>query len=131
MDIALAVELDSGAILPIHIPDAVAVGVRLEAIEAIVARRYDELEPEERQLVDYAHRYARGAVDDDAYAGMRERFGDRGAVEFNVLLGFLVMTIRLWAALGLPEPTDAEIAAQIDDIRSGRIELPDPNARIG
>jgi alkylhydroperoxidase family enzyme len=131
MDIALAVELGSNAILPIHVPDALAVGVRPEAIEALLRRRQDELTDDERQLVSFARQFVAGDVTDESYAELRERFGERGALEFTVLLGFLLMTIRLWQALGVPEPTDEEIDALLRDLRSGAASLPDPDARIG
>jgi len=131
MDLVLARELGSNSILPIHIPDALAVGVRPDAVTAIFERREDDLTEDERQLATYARDFVAGAVTDDAYARLRSRFGDRGAVEFTVLLGFLLMTIRLWQALGVPEPTDAEIRELIDDLRAGRTGLPDPTARIG
>ena len=62
---------------------------------------------------------------------LSDRFGDRGAVEFTVLVGFLLVTIRLWQALGVPEPSAEEIAALLDALRNGAIPLPDPEARIG
>jgi len=52
IDIVLGVDLRSNAILAVHIPDALAVGVRLEAIEALVGGDDDALLPEERELVD-------------------------------------------------------------------------------
>jgi alkylhydroperoxidase family enzyme len=131
MDIALAVALGSNAILPIHIPDALAVGVRPEAIEALLAGRDDELTDDERQLVTYAREFVSGAVSDESSAGLRARFGERGAVEFTVLVGFLLMTIRLWQAFGLPEPTDAEMLVLLRELREGTAPLPDAQARIG
>jgi hypothetical protein len=41
------------------------------------------------------------------------------------------MTIRLWQALGVPEPTSQEVKALLQDIESGSQGLPDPDARIG
>ncbi len=131
MDIALAVALGSNAILPIHIPDALAVGVRPQAIEALLARRDADLTDGERQLVTYAREVVAGTVSDESHAALRERFGERGAVEFTVLVGFLLMTIRLWQALGLPEPSDAEMRTLLDDLREGKEPLPDSRARIG
>ena len=130
MDLALAAELGSGAILPIHIPDALAVGVRAAAVEALLGEGGD-LDADERELVEYARAFVHGTVDDERYAAMRERFGERGAVEFTVLLGFLLMTIRLWQALGVPEPDAEELAALLAAMRDGSLELPDPGARIG
>lgn len=131
MDIVLAADLDSNSILPIHIPDALAVGVRPEAVEALLHDREDELTNEEAALVEYARQVVGGTVTDESYAAIERRFGRRGAVEFTVLIGFLLMTIRLWQALGVSEPTDGEIDNLLTEIRSGAVELPDPDARIG
>jgi len=131
MDLALAHELRGSAILPIHIPDAVAVGVRPAAVEAVLAGDDAALTEDERQLVEYARSFARGEVGDEQYARIRDRFGARGAVEFTVLLGFLTMTIRLWQALGVPEPTPVELEALLQSLRDGTLELPDAAARIG
>jgi 4-carboxymuconolactone decarboxylase len=131
VDIVLGVDLRSNAILAVHIPDAIAVGVRPEAIEALLDGRADELTADERQVVDYTRAVDAGTVDDALYEAIRRRFGDRGAVELTVLIGFLVMTIRLWNALGVPEPDDGEIRDLLAGLRAGTIAAPDPSARIG
>ncbi|HKP16872.1 MAG TPA: hypothetical protein VJT84_00245 [Gaiellaceae bacterium] len=131
MDILFAAELDCNAILPIHLPDAVAVGVRLEAIESLLRGKEGELLDDEKGLVAYGREFIEGRVTDDSYAAIRKRFGERGAVEFTILLGFLLMTLRLWQALGVPEPTDQEVDSLLDGLRSGTVPLPDPHARIG
>jgi hypothetical protein len=81
--------------------------------------------------VAYARQFVAGAITDDSYAALVTRLGDRGAVEFTGLIGFLLMTIRLWQALGVPEPTSDEIRRLLDDIEAGTHPLPDPGARIG
>jgi 4-carboxymuconolactone decarboxylase len=131
VDIVLGVDLRSNAILAVHVPDAIAVGVRPEAIEALLDGRDGDLTADERQLVDYARAVDAGTVDDATYEAIRRRFGERGAVELTVLIGFLVMTIRLWNALGVPEPDDGEIRDLLAGIRAGAIAPPDPAARIG
>ena len=131
MDIVLAVDLGSNAILQVHIPDAVAVGVPCETIRALIEGRDHELGRDDAQIVAYARQVVGGAVTDASYAALVERFGARGAVELTALIGFLLMTIRLWQALGVPEPTPEEIHELLDDVESGSSSLPDPGARIG
>jgi hypothetical protein len=131
MDIALAVGLGSNAILPVHIPDALAVGVRPDAVESLLTRSDEDRTDDERQLVHYARGVVDGGVSDESYGALRERLGERGAVEFTVLVGFLLMTIRLWQAFGLPEPSDDEMLALLHDLRQGTTTLPDAGARIG
>ena len=131
MDISLAVDLASNAILPIHIADALAVGVRPEAIDALLHRHEEDLNEEERELVAYARHFVAGTVTDDMYASLEKRLGGRGAVEFTVVVAFLLMTIRLWQALGVPEPSDGEVDVLFGNLVSGATALPDPSARIG
>jgi alkylhydroperoxidase family enzyme len=131
VDIVLGTDWGYNGIFTVHIPDAIAVGVRPEAIEAIRSGREDELLPEERQIVEYARAVVTGEVTDERYAAMCERMSPRGALEFTIFIGFLAMTIRLWQAVGVPNPDDEEIDALVRDLVEGRIDIPDPAARIG
>jgi alkylhydroperoxidase family enzyme len=131
VDMVLATDLDYNGILDVHVPDALAVGVRPEAIEAVRKGREGELTDEERQIVDYARQVINGAVTDESYAALVERLGRRGAVEFTIFVGFLLMTVRLWQALGVPDPTDEEIDELFRGLVEGTISIPDPKARIG
>ena len=115
----------------VHIPDAFAVGVRPEAIEALRSGSEQELTADERQLAGYARAVANGAVSDELYASIRERFGERGAVEFTLFCCFLLMTLRAWQALGVPDLTEQETDDLIRGLREGTIETPSPSARIG
>ena len=115
----------------LHVPDGLAAGVRLEAIDAIRAGRAEELTSDERQLVDYIRAVERGTVTDEAFAGLERRLGRRGAVEYTIFIAFLIMTIRLHQALGFPDPPDEAIDGLLDEFRTGARELPDFTARIG
>jgi hypothetical protein len=115
----------------VHLPDAFAVGVRPEAIAALRAGRDDELTANEREIAAHARDVANGTVTDESYAAIRRRLGDRGAIEFTIFCAFLVMTIRLWQALGVPDLTVEEVDRLFDGLCDGTIEIPDPRARIG
>lgn len=129
-DMVLSTDFGDTAILALHIPDALAVGVRLEAIEAIRAGRLEELTEAEAELVDYVRRVVRGEVDDAAWAAMERRFGERGAVEYTAFACWLMCTMRLWQAFGVPGPRQEDIDAMLADFRTGRRTAPDPSARI-
>ena len=131
VDIVLSVDLKYNAILAVHIPDALAVGVRIEAIDAIRTGRDDRLTAEELTIARYARAVAEGRSDDDLFQAMVGKLGLRGAIEFTVFIAFLVATLRLWQALGVSDPSNEDIDRMLDDLRSGRKPLPDPNRRIG
>lgn len=115
----------------VHIPDCFAVGVRPEAIDALRSGREHELTAHERLIVSHARHVAAGTVTDEAWEAARAHFGERGAIEFTVFCGFLLMTLRLWQALGVPDMEDPEVDALVAGLRDGTIPVPAPDARIG
>jgi hypothetical protein len=131
VDMVLAKDFGYNGILDVHIRDAIAVGVRPEAIDAIRKEREGELTDDERQIVDHTRRVTTGTVTDESYAALVERLGRRGALEFTVFVGFLIMTVRLWQALGVPDPSDEEIDQLFRGLVDGTVDVPSPDARIG
>lgn len=131
VDVVFSVDFGYNAILYLHIPDAIACGVRLEAIDALRAGREEELDAGERQIVEYARAVVGGGVTDALFTALAERLGQRGALEFTVFCGFLMCTFRLWMALGVTDPTDAEIDGLLEGYRDGTGLAVDPAARIG
>lgn len=115
----------------VHLPDCFAVGVRPEAIDALRAGRDEALTPGERLVVEHARRVAAGTMTDEAWAASCAHFGERGAIEFTVFCAFLLMTLRLWEALGVPEPDEEEVDALLAGLRDGSIPVPAADARIG
>lgn len=131
VDVVLGTDLKYNGIFTVHLPDAVAVGVRPEAILAIRSGDEEALNEEERQIADYARRVVSGTVTDESFEAMASRLSKRGALEFTIFIGFLLMTIRMWQALGVPNPTDEEIASLVAGLLDGSVDVPDPAARIG
>lgn len=131
VDLVLSKDFGFNAILTVHAPDALAVGVRPEAMAAIWEGREELLTPAERQIAEYARAVVAGEVSDEMHERLVERMGDRGALEFTIFVGFLLMTFRLWQAVGVPDPSDEEMGRLIGDLLAGRVELPEPDARIG
>lgn len=130
VDQVLAALWGTNVVQRTHVPDAIAVGVRPEAIAALHEGRDEDLTDDEREIADYVRAVAQGSVDDEAYARLVTRMGTRGAVDFTFFVGFLMATIRLHQALGMEDPPDAEIARLLDELASGRTPAPDYRVRI-
>jgi len=130
-DVVLSVDFGYNGVLPIHLPDMFAVGVRSEAIEAIRRGDLERLTEDERQLVGYVRAVASGGVTDAWWEAIVERLGVRGAIDYTGFVCFLVCTMRLWSALGVRNPSDEEIDELIADLKEGRATIPDPEAHLG
>ncbi len=131
VDQVLSADWKTNVLQRLHVPDALAVGVRGEAIEALRSGREEELTADERELAAYIRAVATGTVTNDAYAAIERRLGARGAVEYTIFIAFLTMTVRLFQAFGMPDPSDEEIDALIAQLRSGVEPLPDASIRFG
>lgn len=114
VDQVLSADWGTNAVLGVHVPDALAAGVRAEAIRAVRDGREDELTDDERLLARYIRAVTTGALTDELWNAMVDRLGVRGAVDYTIFIAFLQMTIRLWQAFGLDGPSDAEVDALIE-----------------
>jgi hypothetical protein len=131
VDMVFSHDFGYNTILKLHLPDAISVGVRLEAVEAIRSGDERALTTEEALIAAYARAVVAGTVTDDLYAAMEELMGRRGIIDFTVFCGFLLNTFRLWQALGVPDTPDEEIEAMLAGYRAGDGPVFDPAARIG
>lgn len=114
-----------------HLADGMAVGVRPEAIIAVIEGSWDDLEPRERMLAEYIRAFAHGRVSAEQWATLVADLGLRGAVEWTAFIGHLTMTIRLIQAFiqNTGEP-DEVVLERVREVVRGERELPDPRARI-
>ncbi len=129
-DVVLSVDLGYNGVLPIHLPDMFAVGVRPDAIDAIRSGRESELEPDERQLVEYVRAIANGRVTDELFDAMVQRWGLSGAVDYSAFVCFLICTMRMWSAMGVRNPSDVEIDELIAGLRAGNVTVPAADAHL-
>ncbi|HVY84890.1 MAG TPA: hypothetical protein VG943_07140 [Caulobacterales bacterium] len=114
-----------------HILDGIAVGVRPEAIFAVLEHREADLTDDERKLAQYIRRLADGALDASDWAYVEKKFGLRGAVEFTGWIGHLLTTIRLLQALMANHlESNEELAARLRKFLADGEKLPDPKARV-
>jgi hypothetical protein len=130
IDMVLAVELGMDFICFAHVLDAVAQGVRPQAVRALLDGRDDRLERDELLLTQYIRQVVRGTVTPESWAGIVEHLGVRGAVEFTCFVTHLQMTIRLQQAFGIADVTRAQLDELVQRIIDGTAELPDPKAHI-
>jgi hypothetical protein len=131
VDQVLSADFGTNVLQRIHVPDAVAAGVRVEAIRALRADDESGLSEDERQLAAYVRAVVSGSVADEQYEAIEARLGARGAVEYTIFIAFLQMTIRLWQAFGMDDPSDAEIDATVAELASGARDLDGFRKRIG
>jgi alkylhydroperoxidase family enzyme len=129
IDHVLAKEMKSNDIFGIHVGDAVAAGVRIEAIEAIREGDDTRLTDDERLLATYIREFAHGTVTDETFAAMEQRMGSRGVVEYTYIAAVLMMSMRMMQAFGCPEPIDEDVDTLIATYRAGA-DLPDWRERI-
>jgi alkylhydroperoxidase family enzyme len=92
-----------------HVPDAIASGVRPEAVKAILEGDDDALHGEERLLVRCARQVANRALSDDEFKELEKLLGRRTALEYIFLACFISGHILLYSALGIPEPSPEAI----------------------
>jgi hypothetical protein len=126
ISIVLHKHLASNCTMSGHLDDAIASGVRLDAIEAIRRGVDDQLTEDEALLAEYIREVADGAVHDDTWDKMERRNGTRALIHYTICITVIVMAMRQMQAFGLPEWTDAEIDQMLDDYRTGRRKV-DPN----
>jgi hypothetical protein len=131
VDQVLSADWKTNVVQGLHVPDAVSAGVRLEAIEAIRYGHEEDLSDDERLLVAYIRHVIAGTVDDETFAAMRARMGDRGVVDYTAFILWLQWIIRMMQALGVHNPGDEEIDAVIAGLREGTVEVPDFRERLG
>jgi hypothetical protein len=124
IDQVVAVRLGSNAILRLHVPDAVAAGVRPEAIAAIRSGDEKDLTDDECRLTDFIDRVLTGEMTGEAWKALERRMGEAGVVEYANAIIYIGGGIRLHQALGMPEPSDAEIDALVAEFLSGQREPP-------
>jgi hypothetical protein len=129
-DQVLSVDFDTNVVQMLHIPDALATGVRLEAIEALRAGREEDLTEDEAQLTDFIRRVVGGGMDRQAWERMEARMGERGTLEYAIFVLFLQLTMRMFQAVGMPDPSQAEIEVLLDEFRDGTRATADFRSRL-
>ena len=130
VDQVVGLELRQNFVPFAHLLDAVAVGVRPEAIKALREGRDDLLTSEELQLTQYIRQYINGTVTDSMFAAMQERMSPRALVELTAFIGHLLLTIRTQQAIGVPDVSAEQVDDLLQSVFDGTAALPDPSDRV-
>jgi hypothetical protein len=131
IDMVMSEELDCNWVLYVHALDAVAGGVRPEAILSLLQGKEAKLTSEEKLKADFIRAVARGKVTETLYKSVEPMVGGiRACVEFTAFCGHLLKTMRLIQAFGVPDVTRQQLIEFIRAIVDGRVEVPDPKARV-
>lgn len=129
VDMVLFEEVSCFWVVYVHAPDAVASGVRAEALRAVVQQREDDLTSDERLKSDFIRAVVRGTMTGDLYTAVEGMLGVRATVELTAFTGHLLKTARLMQAWGVPDITREQLEEFVEAIIDGRVELPE-GARV-
>jgi hypothetical protein len=116
--------------LTVHTPDAIATGVRIEAIEALRDGREEEFTEREKLVTAYIRGIITRSLTDEVYDAIEADMGRRGAVELMVFTCYFQFLLHLFMAIGGPAAGSDVIDGIIEDIKSGKRELPDWRAHM-
>lgn len=114
--LAVARELDNEYEWHQHVGLARDVGVEHAEIRAISAGHFDEFDPADTALLEYAQRTARRAVDDDAHDLIEDQFDEETVAGIVSLVGHYLGTAVVIDALEL-RPETAFVGWEPDDER--------------
>jgi hypothetical protein len=124
VDIILSVDSRYPVWLVIHLPSAVAAGVRLEAVAALREGQEHELTEDERQVVAFVRAVTSASMTDAVFDAMVARIGRRGTVEFTAYTANLYASLLMHQSFGVPAPSEDEIERTFAGVRDGTIPLP-------
>jgi hypothetical protein len=125
VDQVLSKQCGYHGVLGMHTADALGVGVRLEAIEALWDEHEEDLTDDERLLAAYVRQVVTGTVDDDTWNAMDARLGRRGLVEYTLFICHLQRVLNLFQAFGIPSPTLEQVREMNREFRDGTRATPD------
>jgi hypothetical protein len=125
VDMVVCDETECLWVLYVHAPDAVASGMRADAILSLIRGNEDALEPDEKRKADFIRAVIRGTMTEDLYRSVEDEIGVKATVELTAFTGHLLKTMRLMQAWGIPDITRQQLDEFVQAIVDGRVDLPD------
>jgi hypothetical protein len=117
---------DAWLILGLHLPLAIAAGIRVSEIEALRGERLEELVSEDRQQVEFVRAVLSGTVTDELWKRQVTLLGSTRAVVEQVSLTLLcVCRLRMAQALGADGISNDDLDDLLSGYRDGRHTVPD------
>jgi hypothetical protein len=114
-----------------HTVDGLAVGVRPEAVLALFENNLDQLTDDERGTTNYIRAFADGKVTEDDWDFIKNRLGERGAVEYSAFIAHIIMTVRMMQVWHGPSRISIqEVIERVKAVIAGRQDLPGARERI-
>jgi alkylhydroperoxidase family enzyme len=126
ISIVLHRHMNTNCVMSGHLDDAIASGVRLEAIAAIRAGADGDLTDDERILAQYIRAVVDGTVSDEIAAPVEKRMGVQALAQYAVCITVIAMSMRQTQAFGIPEWSDEQIDTMIAEYQDGTRKV-DPN----
>jgi hypothetical protein len=130
IDMVVCHDLPWNWVLYAHALDAVAVGVRAQAISDLVNGREDRLAPGEKLRADFIRAVIRGSMTTELYRSLEAQTSVRACVEIAAFSAHLLKTLRLMQAFGIPDMPKEELLEFIAMILDGRVAPPDARERV-
>jgi hypothetical protein len=131
VDQVLSADWKTNVVQSLHVRDAIATGVRMEAVEALRFGHEEDLDEHERLLARYIRQVISGTVDDATFDSLASHFGKRGLLEYTGFVLWLQWIIRMMQVIGVNDPDDAEIDELIEGLKQGSVQVSDFRERIG
>jgi hypothetical protein len=124
IDLVLCFDAGHWGFIANHTPFAVGSGIEVETIEALRDGREEELSDQDRQVVAFIRAARDGAITDEMWDGMRERWTERGVIEFVWFVMVLHVHVRMMQAFDEVQITPEEYQDELDQLRAGTFRLP-------
>jgi 4-carboxymuconolactone decarboxylase len=131
IDMVMAEELRCNWVLYVHAPDAVAQGIRPEAILALLRGEEEQLMADEKLKADFIRAVNRGTVTQELYKAVESKAGGvRACVEFTAFCGHLLKTMRLIQAFGVEDISREQLIEFVQALADGKVSLPNAKDRV-